>query len=103
LKKLFVTIHRHDAYSAMTLLQLKQHVQSSARVSVEQHTIEKRMKAKYPTMEVHELDEGRRYLSTRIGKGFKLVILTTPISKASVWEHEQILDKKVNAHNNGKI
>ena len=54
-------------------------------------------------MEVHELDEGRRYLSTRIDKGFKLVILTTPISKASVWEHEQILDKKVNAHNNGKI
>lgn len=46
-------------------------------------------------MEVHELDEGRRYLSTRVGEGMDLVIFTTPISEQSVEDHEQLLDQKV--------
>jgi hypothetical protein len=58
---------------------------------------------KYPNMEVHELDEGLRYLSTRIGESFSLVILTTPISDLTIWEHEQLLDDKVKALNNGEV
>lgn len=54
-------------------------------------------------MEVHELDEGLRYLSTRIGESFSLVILTTPISDLTIWEHEQLLDDKVKALNNGEV
>lgn len=56
----------------------------------------------YPIMEVHELDEGRRYLSTRVGSGQELVILTTPISIACIEDHEEFLDDKVQALNNGK-
>lgn len=46
-------------------------------------------------MEVHELEEGRIYLSTRVGSGQELVILTTPISTKSIEAHEKLLDKKV--------
>ena len=49
----------------------------------------------YPNMEVHELEEGRIYLSTRVGSGQELVILTTPISTKSIEAHEKLLDKKV--------
>ena len=46
-------------------------------------------------MEVHELEEDRRYLSTRVDEGMDLVIFTTQISEKSVEEHEAILDQKV--------
>lgn len=56
----------------------------------------------YPNMEIHELEEGRRYLSTRVGSGQELMILTTPISDEPLEVHEDILDRKVKALQDAK-
>ena len=47
-----------------------------------------------PWYTIHELEEGRRYLSCRLGSGMDLVILTTPISEESVEQHVKVLKKK---------
>lgn len=42
----------------------------------------------------HELDEGRGYLSCRVGEGFELVILTTPICDNEA-EAKRLMDEKL--------
>lgn len=72
---------------------------SSVLVSAELLITENNYKMKnseWPKYDVRELDEGRRYLSTRVGSGFDLMIFTTVISEASIEEHEELLDSKVN-------
>lgn len=55
------------------------------------------MNNQWPKYKEHKLDDGKRYLSTRVGEGSGLVILTTPISVRSVRLHAEILKEKVNA------
>lgn len=46
-------------------------------------------------IQIHELDQGRRYASARVGSGADLQVYTTPISQAKASTHEANLRSKI--------